>query len=149
MTRSAAREVAVQLLFAYSFQPDALDALLDDWLDMSFFARMAEEDMLYEKPPGAEEAAYMRRLVTGAVSHLPEVDNYIQQYAIGWEFSRISRMATCIMRVAMYEILYMPDIPDAAAINEAVEIAKHYEVPEVVSFINGILGSFVRAEQPK
>ena len=50
------------------------------------------------------------------------------------------------MRVAMYEILYMPDIPNGVSINEAVEIAKNYEPAEVVSFINGILGSFVRAE---
>jgi len=53
-----------------------------------------------------------------------------------------------IMRVAMYEILYMQDIPNAAAINEAVELTKHYEEPEVVSFVNGILGSFVRSECP-
>ncbi len=48
------------------------------------------------------------------------------------------------MRVAMYEMLYFRDVP--VAINEAVEIAKHYESPETVKFINGILGSFVRAE---
>ena len=53
------------------------------------------------------------------------------------------------MRVAMYEILYMPDIPAAAAINDAVEIAKKYEDGKVVSFINGILGAFVRAEFPE
>ena len=52
------------------------------------------------------------------------------------------------MRLAMYEILYMPEIPNGAAINEAVEIAKKYEAPDVVRFINGILGSFVRAEIP-
>ena len=55
-------------------------------------------------------------------------------------------MASAIMRVAMYEILYMPDIPNGTAINEAVEIAKKYESPETVRFLNGILGSFVRQE---
>ena len=55
-------------------------------------------------------------------------------------------MAAAVMRTAMYEVLYMPDIPNAAAINEAVEIAKKYEPAEVVSFLNGILGSFVRTE---
>ena len=55
-------------------------------------------------------------------------------------------MAAAIMRTAMYEVLYMPDIPNAAAINEAVEIAKKYESAEVVSFVNGILGTFVRTE---
>jgi len=51
------------------------------------------------------------------------------------------------MKLAMFEILYMPDIPDSASINEAVELAKRYEPPETVSFINGILGSFVRGEK--
>jgi len=46
----------------------------------------------------------------------------------------------------MYEVLYMPDIPDRAAINEAIELAKRYELPETVSFINGVLGSFSRGE---
>ena len=46
----------------------------------------------------------------------------------------------------MYEILYMPDIPNAAAINAAVELTKQYEPQEVAAFVNGILGSFVRAE---
>ena len=50
------------------------------------------------------------------------------------------------MKTAMYEVLYMPDIPNSAAINEAVELAKDYEEPDTVRFINGILGSFVRGE---
>ena len=52
---------------------------------------------------------------------------YIEKYAVGWKFERIPLVASAIMRVAMYEILYMPEIPNAAAINEAVEIAKKYE----------------------
>ena len=50
------------------------------------------------------------------------------------------------MRCAMCEILYMDDVPNAAAINEAVQLAKGYEEPETVAFINGVLGSFVRGE---
>ena len=50
------------------------------------------------------------------------------------------------MRVAMFEILYMPDIPHGVAINEAVTIAKKYDAPEVAKFVNGILGSFLREE---
>ena len=74
-------------------------------------------------------------------------------YSLG--FSRQSaeellqeRLDAAIMRVAMYEILYRPDIPAAASINDAVEIAKKYEDEKIVSFINGILGAFVRAEFP-
>ena len=75
-----------------------------------------------------------------------ELDHYICQYSHGWKINRISRTAWAVLRCAMYEILYMPDIPDGVAINEAVEIAKKYETPEVVKFMNGILGSFLREE---
>ncbi len=86
--------------------------------------------------------AYITRLVTGVNEHAAELDGYIAKYAKNWKFSRIPLVASAIMRVAMYEILYMPDIPHGASINEAVEIAKKYETPETVKFINGILGSF-------
>ena len=66
--------------------------------------------------------------------------------AMAPEYERIPLVAGAIMRVAMYEILYMPEIPNGASINEALEIAKKYEEPDVVRFINGILGSFVRNE---
>ena len=82
----------------------------------------------------------------GVDEHGAELDGYIEKYAKGWKFSRLDRVASAIMRVAMYEVLYMPDVPNAAAINEAVEIAKKYETPETVKFINGILGSFSRQE---
>ena len=73
----------------------------------------------------------------------------MDKYAKGWKFSRIDRVASAIMRVTMYEILYMPDIPNKVAINEAVEISKKYVDEDIVKFINGILGSFVRAELPE
>lgn len=57
--------------------------------------------------------------------HAAELDADIEKYAKGWRFERISLVASAIMRVAMYEILYMQDIPNGAAINEAVEIAKN------------------------
>ena len=75
-----------------------------------------------------------------------ELNHMIEKYARGWRLERISRVAAAIMRCAMCEILYMDDVPNAAAINEAVELAKGYEEPETVAFINGVLGSFVRGE---
>ena len=89
---------------------------------------------------------YIRRLVKGVNEHAAELDGYIAKYAKGWSFDRIPLVAAAVMRVAMYEILYMPDIPNASAINEAVEIAKKYESDDVVRFINGILGTFLRSE---
>ena len=55
-------------------------------------------------------------------------------------------MASAIMRVAMYEMLYMADIPAGVAINEAVELTRKYDEPETAKFVNGILGSFLRQE---
>ena len=74
------------------------------------------------------------------------LDAYIEKYAKGWRFERISLVASAIMRLAMYEIMYMPDIPHGVAINEAVELTRKYDEPETAKFVNGILGSFLRQE---
>ncbi len=123
-----------------------MEELLDRRLTAASFAELAEEDAVYRQVPNAKQADYIRRLVRGVDEHGAELDGYIEKYAKGWKFSRIPLVASAIMRVAMYEVLYMPDVPNSAAINEAVEIAKKYETPETVKFINGILGSFSRQE---
>ena len=146
MVRNTAREIAIHLSYELSFTDKNVEALLDERLSAEAFATLAEEDALYQETPNAKQAEYIRRLVSGVNEHAFELDGYISKYAKGWSFARIPLVASAIMRVAMYEILYMPDIPNGAAINEAVEIAKKYETPETVKFINGILGSFVRQE---
>ena len=148
MTRSIAREIAVHLSYELGFTALPVDALLSERLTPEVFESFAEEDELYAEFPDAAQEAYIRKVVSGVGEHGAELDGYIQRHAVGWSFSRISRTAAAVMRVAMFEILYMPEIPHGAAINEAVEIAKHYETPETVKFVNGILGSFVRAEFP-
>ena len=146
MTRSNAREIAVQLIFSLGFGNLSAQEVLDSQLTTERFAELAEENALYAQFPNEKQQQYIRDLVQGVFSHGPELDDYISRYAVGWSFARIPSMAAAIMRTAMYEVLYVPDVPNAAAINEAVEIAKRYETQEVVSFVNGILGSFVRAE---
>ncbi len=149
MTRSTARELAMHCSFSLGFTRDSARELLETRLTEECFSAWEEEDELYCKLPGEQQRAYIEGLVCGVGEHAPELDEYISRYARNWKFDRIPRTATAIMRVAMYEILYMPQIPNSAAINEAVEIAKKYEEPSVVSFINGILGSFVREECPQ
>ena len=146
MVRNTAREIAIHLSYELNFSGKTAEELLDQRLTAAAFAELAEEEDLYREAPNAKQAAYIRRLVRGVDEHGAELDGYIQKYAKGWKFSRIPLVASAIMRVAMYEVLYMPDVPNAAAINEAVEIAKKYETPETVKFINGILGSFSRQE---
>ena len=146
MVRNIAREIAIHLSYELSFTDKTVEELLDERLTAETFATLAQEDEVYQEAPNAKQAEYIRRLVSGVDEHAAELDGYIAKYAKGWSFARIPLVASAIMRVAMYEILYMPDVPNGAAINEAVEIAKKYETPETVKFINGILGSFVRQE---
>ena len=146
MLRNTAREIAIHLSYELSFNDTPVDELLDQRLTAESFAALAEEDPIYAEAPNAKQADYIRRLVKGVDEHAAELDGYIAKYAKGWNFARIPLVASAVMRVAMYEVLYMPDIPNGAAINEAVEIAKKYETPETVKFINGILGSFAREE---
>ena len=86
-------------------------------------------------------------MVTGVNEHAAELDGYIAKYAKYWKFSRIPLVASAIMRVAMYEILYMQDIPNGAAINEAVELARQYSTEKAPQFINGVLGAIARDGQ--
>ena len=146
MVRNTAREIAIHLSYELSFTDRPIDKLLDERLTADTFSTLAEEDPIYTEAPNAKQADYIRRLVKGVNEHAAELDGYIAKYAKGWSFARIPLVASAIMRVAMYEMLYMPEIPNGAAINEAVEIAKKYETPETVKFMNGILGSFVRQE---
>ena len=149
MTRSTARELAMHCSFSLGFLRLTAVQLLEERLSEDSFNAWKDEDDLYEEYPDQQQQQYITQLVEGVGDHGPELDSYIGKYAVNWKFERIPRTASAIMRVAMYEILYMPEIPNAAAINEAVEIAKKYEEAKTVSFVNGILGSFLRAEFPE
>ena len=146
MIRNVAREIAMHLSYELSFTSLTAEELLDSRLSGERFQSLAPEYEVYGKLPGPAQRDYICKAVKGVALHGYELDQYIEKYARGWRFERIPLVAAAIMRLAMYEILYMPEIPNGAAINEAVEIAKKYESPEVVRFINGVLGSFLRAE---
>ncbi|MDO4516439.1 MAG: transcription antitermination factor NusB [Bacillota bacterium] len=149
MTRSTAREIAIHCSYSLGFSHQTPDEFLEERMDRENFLRWGEENEMYKEYPNEKQIQYIREVVRGVASHGPELDQYIAQYSRNWTFARIPRTAAAIMRVAMYEILYMPAIPKAAAINDAVEITKKYEDEKVVSFVNGILGAFVRAEFPE
>jgi len=146
MTRNTAREIATHMAYALSYTDLGTEAFLDQQLTAENFEDLSGESELYAEMPNQKQLDYIRHLVSGVAEHAAELDTYIEKYAKGWKFERISLVASAVMRVAMFEIMYMPDIPHGVAINEAVEIAKKYEEPETVKFINGILGSFLREE---
>lgn len=146
MIRNTAREIAVHLAYELSFTEKTAEALTAERLTEEYFETLRGEDEIYAEVPEKDQAEYIKGIVSGVSVHAPELDGYIAKYAKGWKFERIPLVAAAIMRVAMFEVLYRDDIPNSVAINEAVEIAKKYETPETVKFINGILGSFVRGE---
>ena len=78
-----------------------------------------------------------------------KIDDYIRKYAKGWSLERMARVDLAIIRLALYELLFMDDIPISVSINEAVELAKKYGNEKSSSFINGILGNFIRSESIK
>ena len=89
---------------------------------------------------------YLENVVQGVQAKRAELEGYLEKYAIGWSVGRISKVARAVMEVAMYEVLYVHDVPTGAAISEAVELTRKYENEDVVAFVNGVLGAFARAQ---
>ena len=144
MTRTTAREIAIQLGFSAAATGDEPHEILDRFFEKEHYESLAQEDELYSQFPDDRQMKYITRLVTLIDEHRDEIDNEIRSYARGWKLERISRTALAVLRCALCEILYMEDIPDSAAINEAVELAKGYDEPDTVAFVNGVLGGFMR-----
>lgn len=149
MTRTSAREIAVHLVFQQAFSGDGARALLERELTPEVFADRRGEEPLYADFPDQAQRDYICQLVRGVEQYRQELDGRIERYARGWRVARIDRVAVSVLRVAIYEILHLPQVPDKVAINEAVEIAKKYLDTDVVGFVNGILGSLVREERPQ
>lgn len=149
MTRKSARELAVQLCFAASANKLDPAKMLDDFFSDEHYGSLSAEQDLFSDFPDEKQMAYIRRLTTLVSEKREELDSYIERYARGWKPERISRTALAVLRCAICEILYMEDIPNAAAINEAVELDKKYDEPDTVAFVNGVLGGFMRGEFPE
>lgn len=147
MKRSAAREVAIRLCYSAELANLETSAFIQDFFAEDHYATLSAEDELFAARPDDVQLGYINKLVELVFTHKQELDSTIEQYAKGWSLKRISKISLAILRCALCEILYFEDVPEKVAINEAVNVAKKYEEPETVSFINGVLGSFVRAKQ--
>ena len=146
MTRTAAREIAIQLCFAAASAQLEPQELEERFFDPAYYESLAQEQELFREYPDEQQRAYIHRLTTLTAMHREEIDALIERHAKGWRVSRISKTALAVLRCAVCEILYMDDIPNAAAINEAVELCKGYDEPDTVSFVNGVLGGIMRGD---
>ena len=124
-TRRFGREWAVQFLFQHDFNAGNFDRSLDD-----FWA-------LQNVDP--KSRLFAAELIRGVLDHLPELDKRIQSYADHWDVKRLNAVDRNVIRLALFEMLFRPDIPPVVSINEAVDIAKRFSSNESGKFVNGIL----------
>ena len=146
MKRTAARDIAVQLGFYACASEKPVDELLEEFFNKEYYDTLAEENELFAEYPEKKQREYISRLVKTVYDYRIQTDKLIEKYAQGWKPERMSKTAMAILRCAVSEIMYMDDIPSGTAINEAIELAKGYDEPETVAFINGILGGIMRGE---
>lgn len=125
------REAALLILFQSSLNDSPSEELIDE--DVEAF--------------GLEYNNESVKLVNGVIEHADELNGIISEYSKSRALERISVMNRTIMKIALYEILYCPSVPDKVAINEAVELSKEYCEKNDTSFINGLLSAFYRQRQ--
>lgn len=131
MNRTLAREVAMKILFAQSLGGE------DTWEEV--LEQSQARDELSD-----EDKTFLENEVFGVERHREELDGLIDGYAKGWNLNRLAKVDLTLLRMGLFELLYLPEVPVGAAINEAVELSKRYGEDKSYSFINGILGTAAR-----
>ena len=134
-SRRAAREIALNVLYQVDIANIPPDEALQTALEHA-----GVEDVAFE---------FAQQLVQGVLEHIGEIDAKLKDLSIGWDLQRHPAVDRNILRMAMYEILYLDHIPPSVSINEAVELAKIYSTDESGRFINGVLGALVRQRKTK
>ena len=145
MTRANARELAVHLIYGRDFTGEEPEEVVSIRLAKEYYAKLSEENEVYAERPSRAQVAYLDKVVSGVANRAEDLNGQIQKYSIGWDISRISRLTRAIMQLAIYEILYVEDVPVGVAVSEAVRLAKKYDGDDTGSFVNGILGAFARS----
>jgi N utilization substance protein B len=149
MTRADARELAVHLIYGRDFTGEEPTQVITVRLQKEYYAQLALENEVYSDRPSKNQLRYIDTVVAGVANRAEELNDEIRKYSIGWDISRISRLTRAIMQLAIFESLYVEDIPVGVAVSEAVRLAKKYDGDDTGSFVNGILGSFARAQAKK
>jgi N utilization substance protein B len=135
MSRRASRELAMKLMYQLDLQKEDREEQIADALS----------DLESE----GKEAEYVSSVLNGAFEIQEQIDAIIEKYSKRWKINRISKVDLAILRVAIYEIMKIDDIPVSVSINEAVELAKKYGNDESGSYVNGILGRIAAEIAPE
>ena len=148
MTRGNARELAVHLIYGREFTGEEPEQAVAARLEKEYYSNLSQENEIYSERPSRPQVRYLDTVVYGVANRAEELNEQISKFSIGWDISRISRLTRCVMQLAIFEILYVEDVPTGVAISEAVRLAKKYDGNDTGSFVNGILGSFARSLNP-
>ena len=135
-TRRIAREAAVQALY----QCDTCNDWSAELVDL-FFEQFIQ---VTESQHSAENTLFAKKAINGAINHLDFIDQLINESSIHWQVSRMSRVDRNILRLAVYEICFEPEIPSSVSINEGIELAKRFGADDSANFVNGVLDKAAR-----
>ena len=133
--RSRAREIAFKLVFEDMFGTSTATEML---------ALLFEEEVNWQEF-SEDNISYISWIRENTKVNQEKIDEVISSFAKGWSIERMNRVDVSILRLAICEIMFREDVNSGIAINEAVELAKKYSSDESPSFINGILGAYVRS----
>ena len=145
MTRGNARELAVHLIYGREFTGEEPQQVVSVRLNKEYYPELSAENDIYSERPSRAQLGYIDSVVAGVCNRAEELNEVISRYSIGWDVSRISRLTRCILQLAIFEVMYVEDVPAGVAAAEAVRLAKKYDGDDTGSFVNGILGSFARS----
>ncbi|MGY1709610.1 transcription antitermination factor NusB [Geodermatophilus sp. SYSU D00758] len=123
----------------------AVDVLYEADVRSSDPLELLRERVALASPPVPDHAV---RLVEGAVEHGARIDELISRHASGWTLERLPDVDRAILRMAVFELLWADDVPDAVVIDEAVELAKSLSTDDSPAYVNGVLGAILDAEVP-
>ncbi len=126
ISRKQQREAAFGLLFESDFRRDETPE--------EVFATWCEQN-------GEPEGDYTKQAFFGVCENLEEIDATIERHSNGWKVTRLTRVSRALIRLCVYEMKYVSDVPGAVAINEAIELSKKYDDDKARSFVNGVLNS--------
>jgi transcription antitermination protein NusB len=123
----------------------AVDVLYEADLRGSDPLGLLRERVADANPPVPDHAV---RLVEGAAEHRTRIDELIDRHARGWSLERLPDVDRAILRMAVFELLWAEDVPDAVVIDEAVELARSLSTDDSPAYVNGVLGAILDAEVP-
>ena len=146
MSRHTARIHAFNLVFQFPFHQEWEPVLLQEAVARYLLDLPDSEGLLQGINPNEEEQSFIKEEATGTFAALSQIDTLIETRLKNWELNRIAKIDLAILRLAIYEMRFVPGITPATAINEAVELAKTYGTDESPAFINGVLGKVARDE---